>query len=186
MTTEKPAFVTGFGQSDTRKGSTMPYTTITGGDIVALIRTPQSVAKEGAQWFIGSTYAEHDARCHDAQRTHGAFWWLVLDIDQNNLDLADIETALSGVIGDAGRLIYSSRSATADCRKWRALVPLASPIAGADYADTQNAFFDLLEQASAGVLIPDRALARPGQLVYLPNRGDFYQHHIGKGQPCWS
>jgi len=35
--------------------------------------------------------------------------------------------------------------------------------------------FDLLEQASQGVLIPDRALARPAQLVYLPNRGTFYE-----------
>ena len=184
MTTEKPAFVTGFGQSDTRKGSTMPYTTITGGDIVAMVRTPQSVAKEQARWFIPSTYCAADARCHDVQRAHGVFWWLTLDIDQNNLAMADIDTALSEVIGDASRLIYSTRSATADNRKWRALVPLASPIAGADFADTQNAFFDLLEQASDGTLILDRALSRPAQLVYLPNRGDHYEHHIGKGQPC--
>jgi len=182
MTTEKPAFATGFGQSDTRKASGQPYSTITGRDIVALIETPQTVAKDKAQWFIPTCYAENDARCHDAQRTHGAFWWLTLDIDQNDLALVDIQEALASVLGDACRFIYSSRSATEKNRKWRALVPLASPITGADFADTQNALFDLLEIASAGVLIPDRALARTGQLVYLPNRGEFYQHHIGKGQ----
>jgi len=174
------AFATGFGQHDTHKASAQPYGTITGRDIVAMIQTPQAVAKDQAQWIIPSTYCAADARCHDAQRTHGVFHWLALDVDQNNLDLADIEMALSKVIGDAGRLIYSSRSATADSRKWRALVPLASPIAGADFADTQNGFFDLMENASAGALIPDRALARPGQLVYLPNKGDFYEFHIGK------
>jgi len=177
-----PAFATGFGQHDTHKATGQSYSTITGRDIVTMIQTPQAVAKDKAQWLIPSSYHAADARCHDAQRTHGQFWFLTLDIDQNDLDMADIDKALSEVIGDACRLVYSSRSATADNRKWRALVPLASPIAGADYADTQNAFFNLLEQASDGVLIPDRALARPGQLVYLPNRGEFYQHHIEKGQ----
>jgi len=71
MTTEKPAFATGFVQSDTRKTTGQPYATIRGRDIVAVIQTPQAVAKDAAQWFIGSTYAEHDARCHDGQRTHG-------------------------------------------------------------------------------------------------------------------
>ncbi len=55
------------------------------------------------------------------------------------------------------------------------LVPLATMIAGADFSDTQNAFFDLLEQASEGALIPDRALSRTAQLVYLPNRDAFYE-----------
>ena len=180
MTTEKPAFATGFGQSDTRKGSGQPYITITGGDIVAMVQTPQAVAKDKAQWLIPSCYAEHDARCHDAQRAHGQFRWLSLDVDANNLDLTDIDAALASVLGDASRLVYSSRSSTADNRKWRGLIPLASPIAGADFADTQNAFFDLLENASDGTLIPDRALARTGQLIYLPNKGEFYQHHIAK------
>jgi len=47
-----PAFVTGWGQSDTHKGTGQPYITITGRDIVAMVRTPQAVAKDKAQWFI--------------------------------------------------------------------------------------------------------------------------------------
>lgn len=57
-------------------------------------------------------------------------------------------------------------------------MPLATPLIGSDYSDTQSAFFDLLEQASGGALIPDRALERPAQLIYLPNRGEYYQSHI--------
>jgi putative DNA primase/helicase len=45
----------------------------------------------------------------------------------------------------------------------------------------QHAFFDQLEQVSDGALIPDRALSRPAQLVYLPNKGAFYQQLIQKG-----
>jgi len=193
MTIEKPAFVTGYGQSDTHartlhdgsanphESAGTPYATITGAGIAKMVNEPPSVPKGRGQWFIASTYAEHDARSHEVQRARGAFRWLTLDVDENNLGLDEIDAALSEVIGDACRFIYSSRSATQENRKWRALVPLATEISGADFSDTQNAFFDLLEQASDGTLIPDRALSRPAQLVYLPNRGEHYEHDIHKG-----
>lgn len=192
MQTEKPAFVTGYGQSDTHalilhdgaanphESAGKPYDTLTGSDIAALVKDPPSVPKERGQWFIPSTYAEHDARSHDAQRARGVFRWLTLDVDENNLDLTDIDAALAEIVGDSYRMIYSSRGATEAAKKWRGLVPLKSEVAGAEFADVQNAFFDLLERASGGVLIPDRALSRPAQPVYLPNRGEFYQHAIHK------
>jgi putative DNA primase/helicase len=198
MQHEKPAFVTGYGQSDTRaleikcretgqpkpnphECAGQPYATVTGADIVKMVKEPPSVPKESGQWFIPSTYADHDARSHAAQKARGAFRWLTLDVDENNLDLSDIDAALSEVIGDAARLIYSSRGATETRKKWRALVPLQSEVTGAEFTDVQNAFFDLLEQASEGILIPDRALSRPAQPVYLPNRGELYQHAIHRG-----
>lgn len=46
-----------------------------------------------------------------------------------------------------------------------------------------QAFYDLLSEATAGRLIPDRALSRPGQLVFLPNRGDFYRHGTADKPP---
>ena len=175
MQQKTPTFVTGKGQYDTRKHADQPYETVSGADILKLVNKPPNVPKESAQWFIPSTYAEHDARSHDAQRKYGVFRWLTLDVDVNNLTLNAVDDTLSDVIGAASRFIYSSRSATATDRKWRALVPLKTTIMGLDFSDTQSAFFDLLEQASNGALIPDRALARPAQLVYLPNKGDFYE-----------
>lgn len=179
-TSGTPSFCTGEGQFDTRKGSKTPYSTVTGKQIAAMVADPPSVDKAKGQWFIPSTYAGHDAREHDAQRQHGAFYWLTLDVDENNLPLEEISSTLSAALGDCRWMIYSSRSAHPDNRKWRALVPLKTPITGADYRDTATAFYDLLEQASEGVLIPDRALARPGQLVYLPNRGEHYECEISK------
>lgn len=190
MQNEKPAFATGYGQSDTHakilsdgrsnpsESAGKPYATVTGAEIAAMVKEPPSVPKERGQWFIPSVYTDTDARSHDAQRAHGTFRWLTLDVDENNLDLAEIDGALSEVIGDASRLIYSSRGASEDCRKWRALLPIKGDLSGAEFSDVQNAFFDLLENASGGVLIPDRALSRPAQLVYLPNKGEFYQLHI--------
>lgn len=182
MQNVKSAFVTGKGQYETRKDANQSYDTVTSADIVALVKEPPSVPKEQGQWFIPSTYAANDARTHDAQRRDGVFRWLTLDVDDNNLSLADVDTALSNVIGEAFRIIYSSRSATETERKWRALIPLKTAVIGSGFSDIQNAFFDLLEHASTGTLIPDRALARPAQLVYLPNRGEFYEMKAEKAE----
>ncbi|MDH2327837.1 DUF927 domain-containing protein [Cereibacter sp. SYSU M97828] len=187
------AFASGFGQSDTHapflsdgrpnpsKSAGQPYDVIDGKQIVAMIKAPPSVPKEKARWFIPSHYSGPDARSHDAQRANGSFAWLPIDVDQNNLALDEILTAVHAVAPNATCMIYSSRSAKPDNRKWRALVPLRSKLAGADYADTATAFYELLEVATHGALIPDRALARPGQLIYLPNKGEFYEYRVHKG-----
>lgn len=188
------ALVTGWGQSDTHAKilndgranpsaeAGRPYVGITGRELTAMIKNPPSVEKSQAQWMIGSNYREHDARDHDAQRLNGSFHVLTVDIDKNSLSLADVAETVRAVVGNASTLIYSTKSATPENRKWRVVIPLATPIAGVDYTDTANAFFDLLEGHSQGVLIPDRALARPGQLFYLPNRGDHYEYDIIKGE----
>lgn len=178
----KLQFCTGLGQFDTHKSDGQAYQGITGAEIVAMVKAPPSLDKAKAQWMIPSTYTAHDARSHDAQRQHGEFWFLPLDVDVNNLAREDVEAALASVLGDVSRLIYSTRSSTEANRKWRALVPLKFPLSGADYHETVTAFYDLLEDASQGALIPDRALARPGQLVYLPNRGQHYDHEINKAE----
>ena len=154
-----------------------PYPAITLDRVSAMVADPSSLEKDEALWFIPSAYREHDARCHDTQRERGMFHCLPVDIDCNDLSLADVQEAVRAVIGDASALYYSTRSAKVDDRKWRVLIPLATPVSGADYKDTQDALFDLLEQKSGGVLIPDRALNRAAQLVYLPNRGasGFYE-----------
>ena len=187
-------FVTGYGQSDTHaltlsdgrpnphQSAGLPYNTVSGADVFAMANNPPNVAKEQAQWFIPSTYINCDARTHDVQGVNGTFRWLTLDVDKNNLTLTDVDAAVSDVIGEGCRLIYSTRSATEDNRKWRVLIPTLNAITGAEFFDTQNAFFDLLENASAGALIPDRTLARPAQLVYLPNRGVFYEVKVYKSK----
>ena len=96
-----------------------------------------------------------------------------------------MQRVIGDVVGNASYAIHSSRSAKETDRKWRAIIFLKHPIGGDQFSDVQNAFFDLLENASNGVLIPDRALSRPAQLVYLPNKGEFYQYAFHKeAKPC--
>ncbi len=181
ITSHGLTFCTGKGQYETRKGTADPYEGISGKQIAAMVKKPPSGPKDQAQWFIPSTYKASDARVHEIQRKAGEFWFLPLDEDGGNLTLDEIEAALVAVCGDCVRLIYASRSSTPERRKWRALIPLWQELAGSDYADTVEAFNDLLVEAAEGALIPDRALERPGQLVYLPNAGDHYEHRARRG-----
>ena len=181
-------FCSGFGSSDTHADKDdnrspnrgKPYPGISVAEIAQLAADPPSVDKATARWFIPSTHRESDARGHSAQREHGQFWWLPLDVDSGNLDKAVVCAALEAVCGPTGRIVHSSRSSTPEDRKWRALIPLSTPIDGRDYRDTVLAFYACLTRAEP-TLTPDTALARPGQLVYLPNRGKHYESEVRGG-----
>ncbi|MDG1377751.1 MAG: hypothetical protein P8P56_12225 [Yoonia sp.] len=122
-------FVTGYGQSDTHaqilsdgapnlhKSAGKPYATITGKEITAMVKSPPSVEKNAAQWFIPSNYMEHDARSHDAQRQNGSFRCLALDVDTNDLSLEVMQSVIGDVVGNASYVIHSSRSAKETDRK---------------------------------------------------------------------
>jgi len=189
----RAGFTSGYGQKDTHvatladgrpnpsKFAGQPYDLVDGKQIVRMVKSPPSAPKEEARWFIPSSYNAEDARSHEAQRANGRFAWLPIDIDQNDLDLDEVQRVVHAVLPNATCLIYSSRSAKSDNKRWRVLVPLSGALPGGDYADTTTAFYGLLEEASDGAMIPDRALTRPGQLIYLPNEGEFYDYRIHKG-----
>ena len=166
------------------------YPGISWTDIVKLVRNPQAKEKRDADFFIPSTYRAHDGRAHEAQRERGAYRALALDIDRGNPSIDDVQEAVRAVCGDVGVLIYSSSGASPENRKWRAVVPLAGVLTGAEYEDVQASFFDLLH---AHGVHPDGALARCGQPIYLPNvpldkrnpdlTPIFYEHRVLRGKP---
>jgi len=161
------------------------YPGISWAEIARMVATPQAKEKQDADFFIPSTYREHDGRSHEAQRERGAYRMLALDIDRGNPSLDDVLTAVEAVCGPVSLLAYSSSGATPENRKWRVLLPLAAFLTGADYELAQTALFDLLH---AQGIHPDGALARCGQPIYLPNvplgkrnpdlTPIFYQHRI--------
>lgn len=109
------------------------YGTISPARIAALTKNPPSVDKLEGLWFLPSSYHAHDARQHEAQRIHGEFHLLVLDIDTGDLPLDDLKEALKKVIGSATYLIYATKSSSNGNRKWRVLVPVDTPIKGQAY-----------------------------------------------------
>jgi hypothetical protein len=142
------------------------YPGISWPEIVRMVKEPQAKDKADASFFIPSTYRQHDGRAHQAQRDRGAFRMLALDVDQGNPHRKEVIQAVRDVLGDVSMLVYSSSGASEDRRKWRVLLPLGVPVSGEEYEAAQSALFYLIRQHG---IIPDGALARCGQPIYLPN-----------------
>jgi hypothetical protein len=159
-----------------------PYGTINGKQIVRLVKNAPAVPKDDAQWFIPSTYHQHDARTAEAQFNHGSFGWLPIDIDDGNLDLSEVKEAICGLLPGISVIIYSTRSSTPQDRRWRVLVPLATFLLGVDYVATLRAFHGLVSDQSMGTVIPCGGILNEKQIIYLPNRGDFYEYEIITGK----
>lgn len=166
------------------------YPGISWNEIVKLAQAPQAKEKIDADFFIPSTYRAHDGRVHDVQRDHGTFRALAIDVDHGNILLDDFQDALNAVCGNIGSIVYSSQSASADNKKWRAIIPISGVLSGAEYEEVQVALFYLMSLHGVPC---DPALARCGQPIYLPNvplakRGPdlqplFFQHRITRGKP---
>jgi hypothetical protein len=173
-----PRFLTADGSYDSHavtlaKGETnaspragTPYPTITWAGIRGLVESPGSQPKALARLVVLSTYNAPDGRTHAVQRERGEYHGLAVDIDQGSPSMDAVVQAVQQVTGGTRAEVYSSSSAAPDKRKWRVLIPLATPITGADYPDIQLALFALLGQHG---LECDVTLARTAQPVYLPN-----------------
>jgi hypothetical protein len=170
-----------------------PYETISFQEIVARAQNPTAFEKLKAPAIIPSTYAGPDGRSFDVQRKKGRFGLVCADVDSGDHDLETIGAAIQKLTSGSGALIYSSASASASNKKWRAIIPLASLLPGYDYPHVAEALFDELRDYGIDC---DYALSRVGQLVYLPNvpyeRREngfptdpplFYEYKYFEGQP---
>lgn len=174
--------ISGYGQFHTanpEKKNPKPYNSINYADIHSMVKNPGTIAKEDAQWVIFSTVGGELGRKHDFQRDHGKFFNLWADLDDvENLTFLDVTSRVKTAIPDTYHIIYSSRSAREGLPNSRVLVPLSGVVPGRDYSMIQKILNDRL---NASGLPPDRATERPGQLCYLPNRGEHYQYYINDG-----
>jgi len=176
--------VSGYGQYHTanpEKENRKPYLELPWVDIHSMVKEPQAIDKEKAQWAIFSITGGPLSRKHEFQRNHGQFFcaWGDLD-DVEGLTMLDVFNRIKSAIPGVYHIIYTSRSAREDLPKSRVLIPFSGMVPGSDYAMIQKILNDRLQVAG---LPPDRASERPGQVCYLPNRGEFYQHQIIEGPP---
>ena len=168
-----------FGGRESHIETGEPYPTMRLADLFAM--SPVALPKIDAQAFIPSTYREHDARVHAVQRENGEYVALTADNDEGDHSLQAVESAIRDFTGDAAWSIHSSASNRPGDRRWRALIPLASPVDFLTWHIAQTLFHDHL--AAAGIK-PDRSLARAGQIVYAPNVPPIHEKsgtHLRKG-----
>ena len=175
--------VSGFGKYHTdnpTSNNPKPYTTIDLEGIRALVDNPQQVEKPAAQWLIPSALLTRDGK---RQETEGEYWLLVADFDQDPKPISEVHDALiCEVVGVCDFELHSSRSATKDCPKSHAHIPLDKPLCGADWVLAQEVLNDELDAAG---LNPDRVTENFNQLSYLPNRGEHYESLSERGGPCF-
>lgn len=93
----------------------------------------------------------------------------------SSLPPQQVISAVLDVFGEVEWLVYATASEKPDDRRWRVLVPLARDIYGGLYRLHQQEFFARL------ALPTDAALERAAQLIYLPNKGIYYQWYHNTG-----
>lgn len=152
------------GTFDTRLTTGEEYDTRTLADLFNA--GPACADKLVGPAFLPSSYHEYDARSHDAQRDRGQFVALTADIDSGDHTPKAVQTAVADFVGGAAYLIYSSPHSRPGDRRWRVVVPLDQAVPFDQWFDAQTAMFAFL---GAKGIETDKALARAGQLVFLPN-----------------
>ncbi len=152
------------GLSDTRKKAGKPYAVRPLGEIfqAKTCRLP----KEQAPAFLPSTYAECDARAHEAQRERGSFVALVGDVDKGDHSLSRVRERVESFANGSAWMIYSTASAKPLEKRWRVVLPLDGPVSFTLWYDAQLA---LTAHMGAGGIEMDSCAARPGQVSFLPN-----------------
>ena len=149
---------------ETYRGTGKRYSTL---PLIQLFTVrPSAFAKMDGFAFIPSTYNCDDARNHAVQRQNGRFVALTADIDDGDHPRERIEAAVRSFADDAPWLLYSSSSSRLGYRKWRVIVPLRSAVDFQTWGVAQTLFHNHFADAK---IEPDRAMARAGQIVFLPN-----------------
>jgi len=153
-----------------------PFNRITYNGIIDMARTPSSTSKPQAQWFIPSTLL---SRAKAEQMAKGVFYLLTLDIDHNAPKFSELRRVLSLVVGGSSFLIYTSKSATDTNPKSHIVIPVVAPLTGYRWKLCQMIVNDKFQ---AEGVEPDRKTEDANQIIYLPNKGKFYDHSVGSGE----
>jgi hypothetical protein len=148
------------------------YLTIDIDGIRALVDNPKSVSKKQSQWFIPST---HMSRSFISQEQHGEYLALTVDLDKQPPSVKELAEVIKRMIGCVNYEIYNTSSATKENQKSRLIIWLDKSLGFDDWSLCQKILNDRFDEFE---IIADRALERSAQLVYLPNRGAFYETEV--------
>lgn len=178
-------FVTGYGKTDTHTiGKTVHrytgqnYLTVNLQEIINRTQNPQAVDKDQGQWIIPSEYCAHDARLSKPQIEHGIYWALACDIDKGNPTVADVARVTKEIFGNVFFLLWSTPSCEPQDQRWRVLIPTKHPMGYRAFKAFQIVWFREMYNRQIQC---DHALLKPNQILYLPNRGQFYHHEKHEG-----
>jgi RecA-family ATPase len=152
------------GQSDTHIETGEDYETVTLSELFGF--EPTNRVKKRGTAFIPSSYSDYDARVHERQRESGSYVALCGDIDKGDHDGDKVAGVVAQIVEGAAWFMHTTSNSCPGNMRWRIIIPLAEPATFLDWRDAQLAFFAIMERAG---FVMDKAVARAGQLNYLPN-----------------
>lgn len=167
----------GFGQFHSPNHPKKPrnYTSTNIEAIKKMAEQPPALPKSRGQWVI---FSDLMSRCHREQLEKGRFFALWADVDKIDVMTFDQAIGLTLCVLPYHFISYTTANAAWFKQKFRLILPLAISIPGKFFVICQKILNDKLE--SIGIE-PDRASERPGQICYLPNKGEFYRYKINDG-----
>jgi hypothetical protein len=165
-----PALSYLFGTSHSQQNN---FEQMTFADICNTAREPFNLDKELAPIFLPSTAT---AKKKETVLAADSMTALVADLDNGNLELSAIERVLQAALVES-YCVYSTKSATAENRRWRVVVPILDAIPCRQWQDMQTALSGLFGSAA------DDCMRKVTQISYLPNRGEYYKHSERDGFP---
>jgi hypothetical protein len=139
---------------------------ITFHDVRALVDNPQQIEKPRSQWLIPSTHQSR--KNHDKNGKRPVIW---ADLDNPTTTIEQTADIVRGIVGGCDFEVYASSSATADKQKCRILVPVKRGMPPEQWIRVSEVFLAKLKAAG---IEGDPASKVLGQVLYLPNRGKFY------------
>jgi hypothetical protein len=142
-------------------------------EIKDMVVNPQLVPKENSSWVLFTTYTGEHARSGTYLRDHAQFIAAWADIDEGDHSLDEICDLMDEL--DANYIVYSSRSAAKENKKWRVIVPYSELVKAEHHILLAECLNDHIERFG---IKPDRVTEHVNQLCYLPNQGDFYEYFI--------
>lgn len=150
--------------------SPRPYLEVTPLDILMSALFPQGVDKPHSLWMMSSVTK---SRNFATQRESGVFHALTLDIDNNRHPegFYGFVRWIEDRIGSPVCIAWTTKSATVDNQKLRAVILVDADMTGAEFCLYQSCLNDIATESGFDA---DRATERCGQLFYLPNKGAFY------------
>lgn len=157
------------GVNGTNKTNGKDYATTTYSAILELVAKPTNVIKSKAKAIIPSSYIGSDGRDEEIQALHGAFGLLVADIDNGNLELDTLISAVNSTVGSQyDWAIHSTSSSLETNKKWRLLLPIVAEVNGEQFVALLKGLYSYLEQHLNSATC-DPKMIRNAQICFLPN-----------------
>lgn len=137
-------------------------------EILNLAANPQNVPKTQAHWILPND-------CPIRKRysaEYSLFGLLWADIDEAPAE--GISAVAGALLPSTPYLIYATKSATFEAQKCRVLIPLAHQVEFSTWLFNQNNLNKVLAKAN---IEADSCNLNPAQVLFLPNRGVYYNHN---------